>query len=57
MMAEQLLVLIKYQNAGHSNVKIAPFFKDFIENINKHKDDDDKKLYDISLKIQPRQSN
>ena len=57
MMAEQLLILIKYQNACHSNVKIAPFFKDFIQNINKHKDDDDKKLYDISLKIQPRQSN
>ena len=56
MMAEQLLELIKYQNAGHSSIKIAPFFKDFIETIDKHKDDDDKKLYDISLKIQPRAS-
>ena len=57
MIADQLLEIMKYQNAAQSNIPVAPYFRDFIETINTYRAVDDKFLYNMSLTIQPRQEN
>lgn len=57
MMAKQLLSVRELQLNQHSAFAAMPFFFDFATSIERHKDDAEKALFDLSLQVQPRVSS